>query len=175
MGDSSPKRSGSLGRSFQRVLDVRLMQNEFLRVLPNFVQIDLRRNRNLFREANRNKSFRNPWQLLNTLLLAWLSLFKAYRRLLCYFFFDESRNRELKQVNLFWYRSCWLSFTGGKVPKVGAHIPAMGSLVLYLILKKVLLRNEILFKTEESMIYVNDDFHAIILILFFCQPAHHTI
>ena len=43
----------------------------------------------------------------------------------------------------------------------------MGSLVLYLILKKVLLRNEILFKTEESMIYVNDDFHAIILILFF--------
>ena len=34
----------------------------------------------------------------------------------------------------------------------------MGSLVLYLILKEVLLRNEILLKTEESMIYINDDF-----------------
>ena len=80
----------------------------------------------------------------------------------------------LSKANLFWYRSCCLSFIGGKALKVGAHISAMGSLVLYLILKKVLLRNEILFKTEESMIYVNDDFHAIILI-FFCQPAHHTI
>ena len=110
------------------------------------------------------------------ILFYWLGC--PYLRLIEEFyvtFSDESRNRELKQVNLFWYRSCWLSFIGGKVPKVGAHIPAMGSLVLYLILKKVLLRNEILFKTEESMIYVNDDFHAIILILFFCQPAHHTI
>ena len=71
------------------------MQNEFLRVLPNLVRSARCRNRNLYREANKNVSLRNSGQPFYHFLLVWLShsmLIKDFYGN----FTGVTRNRELK-------------------------------------------------------------------------------